>query len=139
MKMRKYILAIFILFLGSFSAPAYADRCWMTGGCVGEVGYMHVPFTQRTAADVFVKSGLPPVNSTAVLKKNGFYFMPSSISDERLPIDLSRAIKEKAQLAWGGELAKGAKVLVLGYQTFPQLKGALGDEIFILVLVRTDQ
>jgi hypothetical protein len=47
---RESVLKIFLFaftVLGLlFSAVSYADRCWMTGGCVGREAYMYVPDSQ---------------------------------------------------------------------------------------------
>jgi hypothetical protein len=128
------------LLLLAFAVPAHAERCWMTGGCVGQIGYMHVPRSQRETATVFVKSGLPNVNAVTVLKKNGFVFPPSSFSDSRFLGDLAKAVEENRQLAWGMELANGAQIRVLGYQPFAAGKGKeYIEELFLIVLIITDR
>ncbi len=131
-------LAIFAVLLTLLVPTAYADRCWMTGGCVGQMGYMYVPRSQYKAATIFVESGLPTVETVAVLKVNGFVFPPDSISDPRFPGDLAKAVNGNRQVEWGMELGNGAKVRVLGHQMFPDLK-EYGDEIFLHVLIITDR
>lgn len=123
-----------------FSLVAQAERCVLTGGCIGEVGYMHLPQSQQNSAEIFVKPGLPNVNSIATLKTDGHVFLPDSLNNPRLPNALAEAVKNKEQLAWGEGLNSGAKVRVLGYQTL-QAQGSqeYGNELFLLVLIITDQ
>jgi len=133
-------VTIFFL-IALFPLAARADRCVMTGGCVGEVGYMHVPQSQRNSAAIFVKSGLPDVNSIATLKVYGHVFLPEYLNDPRLPEDLAGAVKNNKQLAWGEGLESGAKIRALGYQTFPQqgpIHKEYSNELFLLVLIITD-
>ena len=131
-------LAMFAVLLTLLVPTAYAERCWMTGGCVGQIGYMYIPRSQREAASIFVESGLPKIKTIAVLKVNGFVFPSDSISDPRFPGDLVKAAKENRQVEWGMELASGAKIRVLGYQTFANLKEH-DDQMFLHVLIITDQ
>jgi hypothetical protein len=98
---------------------------------------MHLPRSQWKDATLFVKPGLPNVNAVVVLKQNGFVFPPDSVSDQRFPGDLAKAVKENRKLEWGMELGAGAKIRILTYQTFPQFKQH-SDELFILVLIVTD-
>tara|TARA_R110000782_G_C14783975_1_gene410266 strand:+ start:1147 stop:1581 length:435 start_codon:yes stop_codon:yes gene_type:complete len=137
MKIYRIIITV-LLFIIAMS-PAYADRCWLTGGCEGRIGYMHLPHAQMESDYLFTMAGNPAINEEVTLKRNGFFFDEKSVTDKRFEPDLVNAIKNKIQLAWGGELASGAKVIALEYKTFPQLNGELRNEIFLLVSVLTVQ
>jgi hypothetical protein len=131
----KHLVRLILAFawaLGSVG-EAYAERCAPNGGCVGEVGYMHIPKGQRDNAKIFTKAGLPTVNDHAVLKEGGYVLSDHSLADPRLPGDLAKAGENDTQLPWGMELDSGAEVQILGYRVFPQLK-----ELFARVLILND-
>jgi hypothetical protein len=105
-------------------------RIAVTGDCVGEVRYMHIPKAQRDTAKIFTTPGLPKVTDRAVLKERGYAFSDHSLTDPRLPGELATAVENNTQLPWGVELDNGAEVQILGYRVFPELK-----ELFARVLI----
>ena len=129
----KKILSLLIFAL--ITSPAHADRCWLTGGCEGRVGYMHLTSAQMESDDIFIASGLPNVNDIVEIKGIGSFFDPRSVSDQRFESHLAAAIEDGQQLPWGGQLRTGSLVRILGYETFAHLEGRLGNELFLLVLV----
>jgi hypothetical protein len=124
----QFILAVALALISG--GEAHPARCALTGGCVGEVRYMHIPKAQRDTAKIFTTAGLPKVNENAALKEAGYILSDDSLTDPRFPGDLARAIERDAQVPWGMELDKGAVVQILGYRVFPELK-----ELFARVLI----
>jgi hypothetical protein len=124
----QFILAVALALISG--GEAHPDRCALTGGCVGEVRYMHIPKAQRDTAKIFTTAGLPKVNDHVVLKERGYAFSDHSLTDPRLPGDLAIAVEQDTQLRWGIELDDGAEVQILGYRVFPELK-----ELFARVLI----
>jgi len=129
--------SIVIMLLVFAPSLAIADRCWMTGGCEGTIGYMHVPQSQLAGASIFNSHGIPKVDSVVVLKVNGHFFGAGFLDDDRFRPLLSEAVRRGSQLEAGGELASGAKVRILGYRGV-EVDGTDATALLALVYVITD-
>jgi hypothetical protein len=138
--MRTAILALLLLALALL---ARAERCEMVGGCAGNVWYLHVPKSQLHAQTVFRATGIPQVNATIALAQDASLLFGDTFIrppyPQELKRDLEAAVKKGEPLTgWGSILRAGSRVRIMSYTTFPQLE-AVGDELFALVLVLSDE
>jgi hypothetical protein len=132
---------LIVLGIAASLSNAYAEPCRMIG-CVGNVGYIHVPRSQLQSSTIFRKPGLPNVNTIERLSANvallaSHTFGSPNYANE-LRRDLKSAVESNTVLAgWGSGLRPESKVRILSYQTFPSLDHA-SEEVFALVLVISD-
>jgi hypothetical protein len=103
---------------------------------------MHVPKSQVQGRSVFRVSGVPNVNSQAVLSQKASLLSGSAFVQAPYPGELKRDLRAAVErggalTGWGSILREGSRVKILSYRTFPELE-SVGDELFALVLVLSE-
>jgi hypothetical protein len=127
----------FLICCIAITTTAQADRCWMTGGCIGDIGYMYLTEKQKSEAHIFRESGVPKEGNIAHLKAVNSYYGVNSIKHPDFIKSLNNISPSDFGPQWGGQLGSGAQVKVLGYKEFSDISELKG-KIFINVLIVTD-
>ena len=160
---RAVIVVVLYVLMLSRAPVANAESCAFIG-CVGDIGYVFIPWTQQRPSDqiiqngvsfpndhrVFEELGIPLVNEVVTLFQDNRLFWQSQVegfvkldefSDARLLFDSNRRPKElfAGKVPEGGILMdKGAKVRILGYKVFSSRAGTYGQLLFALIRVESD-
>lgn len=169
-------MTVSVLVLQFHVSRSEAEPCWMIG-CVGRVGYVFMPddmyrlagkthyymdgqeCTPPPHADPFGENVLPDVNSVQTIVLDNAPLIEADEINSHLgsftPVSIVRdsssgkcqAVRKSPRDVQGDPMKAGAKVKVLGYQTFVSQRSETGSAgavtrhgqlLFALVLVQTD-
>lgn len=160
---RAVMLVVLYVLMLSRAHVANAEDCAFIG-CVGDIGYVFIPWTQQRPSDqitqdgvsfpndhrVFEELGIPLVNEIVALFQDTRLFWQSQVegfvtleefSDARILFDSNRRPKQlfPGKVPEGGiVMDKGAKVRILGYRVFSSRTGIYGQLLFALIRVESD-